>query len=45
VQIARIGVPPGVNSVYLAVTLLTNDGKLVRPPQWKMTHGGEPFLP
>jgi hypothetical protein len=44
VQIARTGVPLGVNSVYFAVTLLTYAANPVRPPHRKITHGGEPFF-
>ena len=44
VQVARTGVPLGVNSVYLAVTLLTYAGKPVSPPHRKITQGGDSFF-
>src|SRR4051794_16329539 len=44
VQVARTGMPLGVNSVYLAVTELTKAGKPVSPPHRKMTHGGGGFF-
>src|SRR5215211_1534978 len=44
VQTARTGVPLGVKRVYFTATLLTYAAKPVRPPQRKITHGGEPFF-
>ena len=43
-QMARIGVPSAVNSVYFALTEVTNAGKLVIAPQCSTTSGGVGFL-
>src|SRR5690349_9607807 len=44
VQTARIGVPSGVNRVYLALTWVTYAGKLLMAPHWNTTNGGVGLL-
>ena len=43
-QTARIGIPSALNSVYLALTEVMNDAKLLTLPQCSTTSGGLGFF-